>query len=148
MAADAASAASIACVRNHVSAMPQRFISLLLIFALALQAALVAPVSAAIHADTNAAASHMGSTQVDLSQMDHADCADKQADTPAGKTDCPCCPDAASSAAGCASFCIAALAVFPGELSFAADCGATYAPMSPQFLLTRSDIPPTPPPKA
>lgn len=123
--------------------MPHRFISLLLIFALVLQAALVAPVSAAVHADASAAAG-----QMDLSQMDHADCADKQADAPAGKTDCPCCPDAASSAAGCASFCIAALAVFPGELSFAADCGATYAPMSPQFLLTRSDIPPTPPPIA
>lgn len=123
--------------------MPHRFISLLLIFALVLQAALVAPVSATIHADTSATAG-----QMDMSQMDHADCDGKQADTPPGKTGCPCCPGAASAAAGCASFCIAALAVFPGELSFAADFGATYAPMLPQPLLTRSDIPPTPPPIA
>lgn len=123
--------------------MPHRFISCLLIFVLALQAALVAPVNAAVHADAGTAAG-----QQDPSQMDHADCADKQASTPTGKTDCPCCPDTASLAAGCASFCIAALAAFPAGLSFAAEAAATYASLMTQPLVTRSDIPPIPPPIA
>lgn len=115
--------------------MTCRFLPLLLIFTLVLQAAIVVPVSAA-------------AGKTDSSQMDHRDCAGTQASEHASNPDCPCCPDGASSAAGCANYCITALAVFPAGLSFAVESGATYASLMTQPLVTRFDIPPTPPPIA
>lgn len=142
MGADTAPAASI---KSHPYV--QRFIALLLIFALASQAALTTP-NVAAHTDGSVAADPM-----DASPMDHDDCAGQTTagnppGNPPGNTGCPCCPDAITAAAGCASYCIAALAVLPAGLSFAAELGATYASLTTQPLATRSDIPPTPPPIA
>lgn len=118
--------------------MPHRFILLLLIFALGLQAAVFVPVSAhaaaeqAVERHCGDAVSHTG---------DSSDTADK-------KNDCPCCPDAGMSPLGCATWCAMAATIVQGTPNLPADFRNSHTPSSQPLLFSRSDIPPTPPPIA
>lgn len=118
--------------------MPHRFISLLLIFVLGLQAAVFVPVSAHAAAEQTVER-HCGD------EMSHTG---DSSDTADEKNDCPCCPDAGMSTLGCATWCAMAVAFIQGTPTFSTDFRDTYTPSSQPLLFSRSDIPPTPPPIA
>ena len=116
--------------------MTRRFLALLLTFCIALQS-LIPAVAGAQTIDVSAAA-HCGES---AQAMDHG--SDIEKGTPA----CPHCDHASATHAGCASHCMAAV-VLPSPLTIALRTSTMRFDAIAPAVLTRFDIPPTPPPIA
>jgi hypothetical protein len=119
--------------------MPHRFISLLLIFVLGLQAAVVVPVSAHAAAEQTV---ERHCSDAHSNGMNHAG---DSGDT-VGEKNCPCCPDTGMSPLGCATWCAMAATIIQGTPNFLTNSRDSHTPSSQPLLSSRSDIPPTPPP--
>jgi hypothetical protein len=117
--------------------MNRRFLALLLAFCVALQS-LVPAVAGAQTIDA-AAAAHCGESS---QAMDHG--SDIQGDS----QPCPHCDHAGPPHAGCASHCVAAAAPLPAPVTIALPSSAMRFDAIALPVLTRFDIPPTPPPIA
>jgi hypothetical protein len=110
--------------------MGRRSISILLTFALVLQALLVAPGSFASGIGARHAASQ-------------SHCSEHM---PSGKQECPCCPDGASAVGGCLTLCAgSATAVTLAVVAFDVPT-AEAIPFVPAASLTYTHAPPDPPP--
>ncbi|HMN46702.1 MAG TPA: hypothetical protein PKE27_19150 [Povalibacter sp.] len=121
--------------------MNRRFLALLLAFCVALQS--LVPTIASAQATAAPAVAHCGES---AQHMNHDGLVPQ--DSQQDSRSCPHCDHAGPSHAGCASHCVAAVALLPVPVAIALVSGAMRFDAIALPALTRFDIPPTPPPIA